>query len=96
MVKVFAQEASEGELFDRRNIDLREVSVSAERHWIVFWMVTSFFMSSGVFFVWYFGSKLVLFESMTLGELITFVSFVMMLYQPLKWFGDFYGFMMRA
>jgi ATP-binding cassette, subfamily B, bacterial len=96
VVKAFAQENREGERFDRRNIDLREVSVSAERHWIVFWMVTSFFMSSGVFFVWYFGGKLVLLESMSLGELIAFVAFVMMLYQPLKWFGDFYGFMMRA
>ena len=96
VVKAFAQESREGERFDRRNIDLREVSVSAERHWIVFRMVTSFLMSSGVFFVWYFGGKLVLFESMTLGELIAFVAFVMMLYQPLKWFGDFYGFMMRA
>jgi ATP-binding cassette subfamily B protein len=96
VVKAFAQEAREGERFDRRNIDLREVTVSAERHWIVFWMVTSFFMSSGVFFVWYFGSKLVLLEAMSLGELIAFVAFVMMLYQPLKWFGDFYGFMMRA
>ena len=25
-----------------------------------------------------------------------FITYVWMLYQPLKWFGDFYGFMMRA
>lgn len=96
VVKAFAQETREGARFDRRNDDLRDVSVSAERHWIVFWMVTNFFMSSGVFFVWYFGGKRVLSQELSLGELIAFITYVWMLYQPLKWFGDFYGFMMRA
>jgi ATP-binding cassette subfamily B protein len=96
VVKAFAQEQREGQRFDRRNIDLRDVSVSAERHWIVFWMVTNFFMSSGVFFVWYFGGRKVLGESLTPGALMAFITYVWMLYQPLKWFGDFYGFMMRA
>ena len=96
VVKAFAQEQREGQRFDRRNIDLRDISVSAERHWIVFWMVTNFFMSSGVFFVWYFGGRKVLGQTLSLGALMAFITYVWMLYQPLKWFGDFYGFMMRA
>ncbi len=96
VVKAFAQEAREGDRFDARNTDLADVSISAERHWIVFWMVTNFFMSSGVFFVWYFGGRRVLHQELTLGELMAFITYVWMLYQPLKWFGDFYGFMMRA
>ena len=96
VVKAFAQERREGERFDRRNTDLRDVSVTAERHWIVFWMITNFFMSSGVFFVWYFGGRQVVFGGISTGDLWAFVMYLMILYQPLKWFGDFYGFMMRA
>ena len=96
VVKAFAQEHREGERFDRRNTDLRDVSISAERTWVVFFMVTNFFMSFGVFFVWYFGGKKILGNEMTLGYLMAFITYIWMLYQPLKWFGDFYGFMMRA
>ena len=96
VVKAFAQERREGERFDRRNTDLRDVSISAERTWVVFFMVTNSFMSCGVFFVWYFGGRMILGEEMTLGALMAFITYVWMLYQPLKWFGDFYGFMMRA
>ena len=96
VVKAFAQERREGQRFDRRNTDLRDVSVSAERAWIVFFMVTNLFMSCGVFFVWYFGGLEILQGDMSVGELMAFVTYIWMLYQPLKWFGDFYGFMMRA
>ena len=96
VVKAFAQERREGQRFDRRNEDLRAVSVSAERVWVVFFMITNFFMSFGVFFVWYFGGRQILGGTLELGELIAFITYLWMLYQPLKWFGDFYGFMMRA
>ena len=96
VVKAFAQESREGQRFDRRNSDLCDVSVSAERHWLVFWMITNFLMNTGVFFVWYFGGHQVVGQTLTLGELMAFITYIWMLYQPLKWFGDFYGFMMRA
>ncbi|MBT6145991.1 MAG: ATP-binding cassette domain-containing protein, partial [Gemmatimonadetes bacterium] len=96
IVKAFAQEPRESQRFDRRNAELRDVSVAAERTWVVFWMVTNFLMSFGVFFVWYFGGQQVLGQELTPGELMAFITFIWMLYQPLKWFGDFYGFMMRA
>ena len=96
VVKAFAQERREGQRFDRRNEDLRAVSVSAERVWVVFFMITNFFMSFGVFFVWYFGGRQILGGTLELGELVAFITYLWMLYQPLKWFGEFYGFMMRA
>ena len=96
IVKAFAQERREGERFDRRSDELRQVMVSAERNWVVFGMVTNFFMSFGVFFVWYIGGGQILDGELTLGALMAFVTYIWMLYQPLKWFGDFYGFMMRA
>ena len=96
VVKAFAQESREGRRFDSRNRALRDVSVSAERSWLVFFMVTNFFMSFGAFFVWYFGGRQILRAELSLGELMAFISYLWMLYRPLKWFGDFYSFMVRA
>jgi ATP-binding cassette, subfamily B, bacterial len=96
VVKAFAQESREGRRFDNRNQALRDVSVSAERSWLVFFMVTNFFMSFGAFFVWYFGGLQILKGELSLGQLMAFISYLWMLYRPLKWFGDFYSFMVRA
>ena len=96
VIKAFAQEQRESSRFDRRNRALQDVSVSAERSWLVFFMVTNFFMSFGAFFVWYFGGRQILRQELHLGELMAFISYLWMLYRPLKWFGDFYSFMVRA
>jgi ATP-binding cassette subfamily B protein len=106
VVKAFAQEQREGERFERRNTDLRDISVSSERSWLVFFLVTNFIMSFGVFLVWYFGGSQIVYDSHFLGvdhpdafkvgDLMFFIMLLWMLYQPLKWFGDFYGFMLRA
>lgn len=96
VVKAFAQEAREGRRFDRRNHALRDVTVGSERSWLKFFMVTNFFMSFGVFFVWYFGGGHILSGELKLGALMAFISYLWMLYQPLRWFGDFYSFMVRA
>jgi len=96
VVKAFSQEAREGARFDRHNEDVRDVTVVGERSWFVFFTVTNFLMSCGAFFVWYFGGLKTLNDEMTLGALTAFVSYLWMMYQPLRWFGDFYNFMMRA
>ncbi len=96
VVKAFSQEAREGRRFDQHNEELREVSVTGERQWFVFFTVTNFLMSCGAFFVWYFGGKQILRDEMTLGALMAFISYLWMLYQPLRWFGEFYNFMLRA
>ena len=96
LVKAFAQEKREGIRFGQRNDELRQVSVSADRAWFVFFTVMNFLMSFGVFFVWYFGGRQILGGELTLGELTAFISYLWMLYRPLKWLGDFYNFMIRA
>lgn len=96
LVKAFAQEKREGIRFNQRNDELRQVSVSADRAWFVFFTVMNFLMSFGVFFVWYFGGRQILDGELTLGELIAFISYLWMLYRPLRWLGDFYNFMIRA
>ena len=96
LVKAFAQEKREGIRFGQRNDELRRASVSADRAAFVFFTMMNFLMSFGVFFVWYFGGRQILNEELTLGELIAFISYLWMLYSPLKWFGDFYNFMLHA
>ncbi len=96
MVKAFAQEDREAERFDRRNDELREVSVLADRHVFVFFTSMNFLMSFGVFFVWYFGSQQILHQDLKLGDLMAFVSYIWMLYGPLKWFGELTNWMTRA
>ncbi len=96
LVKAFAQEKREGIRFNQRNDELRQVSVSADRAAFVFFTMMNFLMSFGVFFVWYFGGRQILGGELTLGELTAFISYLWMLYRPLKWFGDFYTFMIHA
>ncbi|MEW6753429.1 MAG: ABC transporter transmembrane domain-containing protein [Candidatus Latescibacterota bacterium] len=96
VVKAFAQEGREGRRFDAHNQALRQVSVSAQRSWLAFFMVTNFFMNFGGFFVWYVGGRQILRQELALGELMAFNFYLMMLYRPLRWFGDFYAFMVRA
>ena len=96
MVKAFTQEDRESRRFDLHNQGLRDVSVSGDRTWFVFFTVTNFLMNCGAFFVWYFGGKQILAQEMTLGALMAFISYLWMLYAPLRWLGDFYNFMLRA
>ena len=96
VVKAFAQETRESDRFDRRNEDLRAVVVASERNWFVFFTVTNFMMSWGVFLVWYFGGRQILRGEMTLGALVAFISYLWMLYQPLRWFGELYNIVLRA
>ena len=96
LVKAFAQEKREGIRFGQRNDELRQASVSADRAAFIFFTVMNFLISFGVFFVWYFGGRQILGGELTLGELIAFISYLWMLYSPLKWLGDFYNFMIHA
>jgi ATP-binding cassette subfamily B protein len=96
MVKAFAQEEREAQRFDQRNDELRQVSVLADRNIFVFFTSMNFLMSFGVFFVWYFGGRQILHQELKLGDLMAFVSYIWMLYGPLKWFGDLTNWMTRA
>jgi ATP-binding cassette subfamily B protein len=96
VVKAFAQEERENERFGEHNRDLCQISVSAERSWLVFFMVTNFLMGMGVFLVWYFGGRQILDGALKLGALMAFIHYLWILYEPLRWLGDFYGFMVRA
>lgn len=103
VVKAFAQEDRESRRFDGRNEELRDASVVADRNVFAFFTVMNFIMSFGVFFVWYFGGAQILHDAQDdvpggfqLGDLMAFVSYIWMLYRPLKWFGELTNWMTRA
>lgn len=96
VVKAFAQEKREARRFDRRNEALRQANVTADRNIFTFFNIMNFFMSFGVFFVWYFGGRKILDEELKLGQLMAFISYIWMLYRPLKWFGELTNWMTRA
>jgi ATP-binding cassette subfamily B protein len=96
VVKAFAQEKREARRFDQRNEELRQANVIADRNIFTFFNLMNFFMSFGVFFVWYFGGRQILNEELKLGQLMAFISYVWMLYRPLKWFGEFTNWLTRA
>jgi ATP-binding cassette, subfamily B, bacterial len=103
VVKAFAQEDRESRRFDGRNEELRDASVTADRNVFAFFTVMNFIMSFGVFFVWYFGGIQILRDAQAdapdgfkLGDLMAFVSYIWMLYRPLKWFGELTNWMTRA
>ena len=96
VVKAFAQEEREERRFRSRNDELRDASVVAERVWVVFFAVMNFFMTIGVFLVWYFGGRQILNEELTLGVLMAFVSYIWQLYRPLQFLSQLNNFMSRA
>jgi ATP-binding cassette, subfamily B, bacterial len=96
VVKAFAQEDRELSRFSRHNEGLREVSVTADRNWFLFFTVMNFLMGFGVFFVWYFGGRQIIEGTLTLGILMAFISYLWQLYHPLTWMNQLSNFVTRA
>jgi len=82
VVKAFAQESREVARFDVRNTDLRESRLHAIRMRSVFMPTITFVTSTGSIILWWFGGKRVLGNTLTLGELQAFISYMMMFYAP--------------
>ena len=96
VVKAFAQEDREAMRFNARNEELWAVSVTGERNWHVFYAVMNFVLSSGLFFIWYFGGIDIIHGELTLGILWAFTSYFSQLYQPLQFFSQINNFISRA
>ena len=96
VVKAFAQEEREAMRFNARNEELWSVSVAGERSWHIFFALMSFFLSFGMFFVWYFGGMQILREEVTFGTVLAFTRFLWQLYRPLQFFGQINNFISRA
>ncbi|MDA0747955.1 MAG: ABC transporter transmembrane domain-containing protein, partial [bacterium] len=96
VVKAFGQEQREIEIFAERNRRFTKIGVQTEVNRGVFFKTMSFLTGLGVLIVWYFGGHEVLGGSMSLGTLMAFYSYMMLLYGPLEWFGMVNSWMTRA
>ncbi|MEC8646069.1 MAG: ABC transporter ATP-binding protein, partial [Candidatus Latescibacterota bacterium] len=84
VVKAFAQEHRELERFNERNTDLRESQMSSIKMRALFLPAIAFTTSVGSIILWWFGGNHVLSNTLTLGELQAFISYMMMFYSPVR------------
>jgi ATP-binding cassette subfamily B protein len=83
VVKAFAQEHREADRLGRRSEKLMIAAAEAESTWAALVPSFIFVMSSGSFFVWWFGGRQVLLDHISLGLLMSMLMLVGMLPQPL-------------
>ena len=96
VVKVFAQEPREISRFAARSENLLHTGVTVERLSATFFSGIQLFIALGVLVVWYMGARFVLEDTMTLGTLVVFVSYVRMFYDPMRWMSRLVSFCSRS
>lgn len=96
VVKAFAQETREINRLDSRNDALCAMSTHADRLWMLFFSTMGFMAALGTVLVWFFGGRRVLSGQVTLGELVSFISYQAILYGPLQWFSNLNNWITRA
>ncbi len=85
VVKTFGSEDREIAKFSAASKKLADVCVSNEHMWAVAFPMLGFFMGIGEFFVLYFGGRMVINSTISIGELLEFNLFLAYIYQPLRW-----------
>lgn len=96
MVKAFAREEGEFSKFDRRNRDLAEAGIQADRRWYLFSGGMTFFTGWGSLINWTYGGYLVLQGDMTFGTLLAAQQLLWQVYGPLQWFAQVNQWFSRA
>lgn len=85
VVKTCGTEKQEIQKYTVASQKWAKAASDAEVTWHMIWPITNFLLAFGNYLVLYFGSKMILNQTMSLGELIQFTSYVGMLYNPLRW-----------
>ncbi len=85
VVKTFGNEEREISKFSDTCKSLARISASNEHFWALTFPFLALFMGAGEFLVVYFGGRMVLEGSLTVGELLQFNLFLAYLYSPLRW-----------
>lgn len=82
-IKAFGQIEYSSHRFELRNEELRDRTMRVLNLWAVYMPAMTFFTSLGTVLIWGVGGALVLRQSISLGELVSFVFYLAMLYAPL-------------
>lgn len=96
VVKAFAQEGGEWEKFDRRNRELAQSGIQADRRWYVFQGCMTFFTGWGALINWGYGGYLVLNRELSFGTLLATQMLLWQVYGPLQWFAQVNQWFSRA
>ena len=84
VVKAFAQENREMDRFERRNADLVKSQMESVKMKAYFLPSIAFVTSLGSLVIWWFGGHQVLGNTLTVGELQMFITYMMQFYSPVR------------
>lgn len=84
VVKAFAQEDEEEARYHNRNVTLLNSRLQVDLAWSKFFPLISFAFGAGGLIIWYAGGRAVLADTITLGTLMAFLSYLGMFYGPLS------------
>jgi ATP-binding cassette subfamily B protein len=96
MVKAFTQEEGEYAKFGKRNRELAESGIRADRRWYLFYGAMTFFTGWGALINWTYGGYMVLAGEMTFGTLLAAQFLLWQVYGPLQWFAQVNQWFSRA
>jgi ATP-binding cassette subfamily B protein len=87
VVRAFAQEARENERFEAELQELFERNIRATRLWALSYPLTLMVSGLGLLAVLWFGGYRVLTGALTIGTLVAFNRYLIMLSEPVRWLG---------
>ncbi len=85
VVKAFGSEEREIGKFGAANRTYARISTYNEHMWAILSPLMNFLLGAGEFFVLYFGGRMVLGRSLTIGELVEFTMYIGYIYGPMRW-----------
>lgn len=85
VVKTCGTEEAEIEKYREASGKWAKAASRAEIVWHMIWPISDFMMTIGNYFVLYFGAFMILNNTLTLGQLTQFTTYIGMLYNPLRW-----------
>ena len=85
VVKSFGQEEREITRYRNASKEFASITSRNEKTWNTIFPALGFVLTLGEFLVLYYGSKLVLGQELKLGQLVQFINYTHIIYEPLRW-----------
>lgn len=84
-VKSYGTEKQEAKRYSGYSEAFTKASIHGETMWYLTQPFAYFIVTAGTYFMLYFGGKMVLGETMSLGTMVQFTTYSAMLYEPIHW-----------
>jgi ATP-binding cassette, subfamily B, bacterial len=96
VVKAFAQEDHENTKFLKRNVELREAGIRADRFWYTLFGIMTFFTGLAAVINWTVGGYMVYIRELTFGQFWEVNAYLGLMYGPMQWFAQVNNWFSRA